>query len=70
MVGAEHCGPGRDGSLPPPAPTAIRAVLITALQAVPMAFWWIDTPPLTATLLHARSGRWTLRYANSALEDR
>jgi len=51
-------------------PAVIRAVLITALQAVPMAFWRIDTPPLTATLLHARSGRWTLRYANSALEDR
>ena len=51
-------------------PAVIRAVLITALQAVPMAFWWIDTPPLTATLLHARSGRWTLRYVNSALEDR
>lgn len=49
-------------------PAVIRAVLITALQAAPTAFWRIDTPPLTATSLHARNGRWTLRYVNSALE--
>ncbi|MEO9221310.1 MAG: histidine phosphatase family protein [Mycobacteriaceae bacterium] len=48
-------------------PAVIRAVLIIALQAAPTSFWRIDTPPLTATSLHARDGRWTLRYANSVL---
>lgn len=48
-------------------PAVIRAVLIIVLQAAPTSFWRIDTPPLTATSLHARNGCWTLRYANSAL---
>ena len=50
-------------------PAVIRAVLITALDAAPTSFWHIDTPPLTATSMHARTGRWTLRCANSPLGD-
>jgi len=57
--------PGRTVAITHPA--VIRAVLVTALGAERTAFWRIDVPPLTATSLHGRSGRWTLRHANAVL---
>ncbi len=44
-------------------PAVVRAVLLTALQALPESFWRIDVPPLSSTSLHARGDRWTLRHA-------
>jgi len=44
-------------------PAVVRAVLLTALQALPESFWRIDVPPLPSTSLHARGDRWTLRHA-------
>jgi len=42
-------------------PALIRAAIVHALGAPPNAFWRIDVEPVTCTILHFRSGRWTLR---------
>ncbi|MFJ8041728.1 histidine phosphatase family protein [Kitasatospora sp. NPDC096147] len=42
-------------------PELVRAAALHALGAPPAAFWRIDVPPLTATDLTGRSGRWNLR---------
>ncbi|MCT9091602.1 histidine phosphatase family protein [Streptomyces sp. ASQP_92] len=42
-------------------PEIVRAVVLRALDAPESAFWRIDVPPLTATELSGRSGRWNLR---------
>ncbi|NGN66601.1 histidine phosphatase family protein [Streptomyces sp. A7024] len=39
----------------------IRAALVHALQLPPEVFWRLDVPPLTATELSGRAGRWNLR---------
>ncbi|MFI1968744.1 histidine phosphatase family protein [Streptomyces cinnamoneus] len=42
-------------------PAVVRAVLVHALGLPPAAFWRLDVPPLTATELTGRAGRWNLR---------
>ncbi|MFI6008665.1 histidine phosphatase family protein [Streptomyces sp. NPDC051243] len=42
-------------------PEVIRAAAVRALGAPEPTFWRIDVPPLTATELSGRSGRWNLR---------
>ncbi|MET8684540.1 histidine phosphatase family protein [Streptomyces sp. NPDC004732] len=50
-------------------PEVIRAMAVTALEAPHSAFWRLDVPPLTATCLSGRSGRWNLRLGQ-ALDTR
>ncbi|MET8446820.1 histidine phosphatase family protein [Streptomyces sp. NPDC005209] len=42
-------------------PEVIRAVVLHALGAPEAAFWRVDVPPLAATEVTGRSGRWNLR---------
>ncbi|MER8030187.1 histidine phosphatase family protein [Streptomyces bauhiniae] len=42
-------------------PEVIRASVIHALNLPAKTFWRLDAPPLTATELSGRSGRWNLR---------
>ncbi|AXI80333.1 histidine phosphatase family protein [Peterkaempfera bronchialis] len=42
-------------------PDVVRAALVHALGAPPQVFWRLDVPPLTATELSGRDGRWNLR---------
>lgn len=42
-------------------PEVVRAAAVRALGAPSSAFWRVDVPPLTATELTGRSGRWNLR---------
>ncbi|MFD4529366.1 histidine phosphatase family protein [Streptomyces sp. NPDC058470] len=42
-------------------PEIVRAVVVTVLKAPQAAFWRLDVPPLTATEVSGRSGRWNLR---------
>lgn len=48
-------------------PAVVRATLVLVLRAEHTSFWRIDVPPLTATTLHGRAGRWTLRTLNTPL---
>ncbi|WP_371667346.1 histidine phosphatase family protein [Streptomyces sp. NBC_00289] len=41
-------------------PEIVRAVGVRVLGAPESAFWRIDVPPLTATTVSGRSGRWNL----------
>ncbi|MFK4145236.1 histidine phosphatase family protein [Streptomyces sp. NPDC004065] len=42
-------------------PEVVRAVAVHVLGAPQAAFWRVDVPPLTATEVTGRSGRWNLR---------
>ncbi|MGP3923279.1 histidine phosphatase family protein [Streptomyces sp. 8N616] len=42
-------------------PAVVRAAILHALSAPPQSFWRIDVPPLSATRLVGRTGRWNLR---------
>jgi broad specificity phosphatase PhoE len=42
-------------------PEVVRAVAVTVLGAPGSAFWRLDVPPLTATDVSGRSGRWNIR---------
>ncbi|MFG3285511.1 histidine phosphatase family protein [Streptomyces sp. NPDC048111] len=42
-------------------PELVRALVLRALDAPGAAFWRLDVPPLTATVLSGRAGRWNLR---------
>jgi broad specificity phosphatase PhoE len=42
----------------------IRAAVVRALDAPPLAFWRLDVAPLSRTVLHAHDGRWTVRGVN------
>ncbi|WP_073950497.1 histidine phosphatase family protein [Streptomyces kebangsaanensis] len=46
-------------------PEVVRAVLVNVLDAPEIAFWRLDVPPLTATELTGRSGRWNLRLGHT-----
>ncbi|MDC0768531.1 histidine phosphatase family protein [Streptomyces sp. HD] len=41
-------------------PDVVRAVVVQVLDAPAAAFWRVDVPPLTATAISGRSGRWNL----------
>jgi broad specificity phosphatase PhoE len=45
----------------------VKAAVCEALDAPLSAFWRLDVAPLTATELHARGGRWTVRHLNAPL---
>ncbi|MEU8587629.1 histidine phosphatase family protein [Streptomyces sp. NPDC048664] len=42
-------------------PEVVRAVVVQVLGAPESAFWHVDVPPLAATEISGRSGRWNLR---------
>lgn len=42
-------------------PEIVRALAVTVLDAPEAVFWRLDVPPLAATALSGRSGRWNLR---------
>jgi hypothetical protein len=42
-------------------PEVVRGVVVHVLGAPEGAFWRVDVPPLTATDVSGRSGRWNLR---------
>ena len=42
-------------------PDVVRAVLVGVLGAPAASFWRADVPPLTATEISGRAGRWNLR---------
>ncbi|MER6530154.1 histidine phosphatase family protein [Streptomyces sp. NPDC001508] len=42
-------------------PEVVRAAVVHALDLPVTAFWRLDVPPLTATELSGRAGRWNLR---------
>ncbi|MGW5861559.1 histidine phosphatase family protein [Streptomyces sp. NPDC055239] len=46
-------------------PEIVRAVVVTVLKAPSAAFWRLDVPPLTATHISGRSGRWNLRLGEA-----
>ncbi|MGW2741224.1 histidine phosphatase family protein [Streptomyces sp. NPDC001450] len=45
-------------------PEVVRAVVVHALGAPEAAFWRLDVPPLTATEVTGRSGRWNVRLSH------
>ncbi|WP_327318656.1 histidine phosphatase family protein [Streptomyces sp. NBC_01235] len=45
-------------------PEVVRAAVVHVLGASPAAFWRVDVPPLTATTISGRSGRWNLRVGH------
>jgi broad specificity phosphatase PhoE len=45
----------------------VKAAVVHALAAPPVAFWRIDVAPLAATELHSHDGRWTLARVNAPL---
>ncbi|MBX7474012.1 histidine phosphatase family protein [Streptomyces sp. NPDC059095] len=62
-AGAWLDGAAEDGgrALAVVEPEIVRALVLRALDAPLSAFWRIDVPPLTATELSGRAGRWNLR---------
>ncbi|MEU0005675.1 histidine phosphatase family protein [Streptomyces sp. NPDC006314] len=42
-------------------PEVVRAAVVHVLSLPTAAFWRLDVPPLTATQLSGRAGRWNLR---------
>ncbi|MFI1438522.1 histidine phosphatase family protein [Streptomyces fructofermentans] len=46
-------------------PEIVRAAVVRALGAPESAFWRLDVPPLTATELSGRAGRWNLRVGRA-----
>ncbi|RCH64396.1 histidine phosphatase family protein [Streptomyces sp. SDr-06] len=59
----ESAGGGR--TLAVVEPEIVRALVLTALNAPGSAFWRIDVPPLTATELTGRAGRWNVRVGRA-----
>ena len=56
-VAAEHDG----RTVAVVEPEVVRALVVRVLGAPESAFWRVDVPPLTATELSGRAGRWNLR---------
>ncbi|MET8635991.1 histidine phosphatase family protein [Streptomyces sp. NPDC004096] len=46
-------------------PEVVRAAVVRALDLPLTAFWRLDVPPLTATELSGRAGRWNLRLGRT-----
>ncbi|MGW4226399.1 histidine phosphatase family protein [Streptomyces bauhiniae] len=46
-------------------PEAVRATVVHALGLPTDTFWRLDVPPLTATELSGRAGRWNLRLGRA-----
>ena len=42
----------------------VKAAVVAALDAPPLAFWRIDVSPASITELHAHDGRWTVTRVN------
>ncbi|MPY50740.1 histidine phosphatase family protein [Streptomyces acidicola] len=49
-------------------PELVRAVVVRVLGAPESAFWRVDVPPLAATELSGRAGRWNLRLGRPLME--
>lgn len=50
-------------------PDVVRAVVVGVLGAPPESFWRADVPPLTATEISGRAGRWNLRLGHPLRPD-
>ncbi|MGW0878327.1 histidine phosphatase family protein [Streptomyces sp. NPDC002671] len=61
----EACGRADGRMVAVVEPEVIRAVTVNVLDAPGPAFWRIDVPPLTATEITGRSGRWNLRLGHA-----
>jgi broad specificity phosphatase PhoE len=48
----------------------VKAAVVAALDAPPLAFWRIDVSPTSITELHAHDGRWTVTRVNDRGEAR
>ncbi|MFJ9952415.1 histidine phosphatase family protein [Kitasatospora sp. NPDC091207] len=51
-------------------PELVRAAVVHALGGPATAFWRLDVPPLTATDLSGRAGRWNVRLGAGLGPDR
>ncbi|MCC3764554.1 histidine phosphatase family protein [Glycomyces sp. TRM65418] len=60
----EYGGPGAD-TVVFTSGGPVKAAVVAALGAPDSAFWRIDVDPCSATVLHCRSGRWTVRSLNA-----
>jgi broad specificity phosphatase PhoE len=48
----------------------VKAAVVAALEAPPLAFWRIDVAPTSITELHAHDGRWTVTRVNDRGDTR
>ncbi|MFF4569513.1 histidine phosphatase family protein [Streptomyces sp. NPDC001410] len=60
----ETSGPADGRTIAVVEPEVVRAVVVHALGAPEAAFWRLDVPPLTATEVTGRSGRWNVRLGH------
>lgn len=60
----ETCGRADGRTVCVVEPEVVRAVVVNVLGTPEIAFWRLDVPPLTATELTGRSGRWNLRLGH------
>ncbi|MCX5599337.1 histidine phosphatase family protein [Streptomyces phaeochromogenes] len=58
-------GPGSVRIIAVVEPEIVRAGVVRALGAPESAFWRVDVPPLVATELSGRAGRWNVRVGTS-----
>ncbi|MFF2809229.1 histidine phosphatase family protein [Streptomyces sp. NPDC058000] len=61
----DACGQVAGRTLAVVEPEIVRAVVVRVLGAPEAAFWRVDVPPLSATELSGRSGRWNLRLGRA-----
>ncbi|MEU3859243.1 histidine phosphatase family protein [Streptomyces sp. NPDC028722] len=60
----ERCGRTGGRTVAVVEPEVVRAVVVHVLDVPLAAFWRLDVPPLTATEVTGRSGRWNLRLGH------
>ncbi|WP_163010918.1 histidine phosphatase family protein [Streptomyces dangxiongensis] len=60
----ERCGHAGGRTVAVVEPEVVRAVVVHVLHVPAAAFWRLDVPPLTATEVTGRSGRWNLRLGH------
>ncbi|WP_225830442.1 histidine phosphatase family protein [Streptomyces sp. NK08204] len=61
----ETCGRADGRTVAVVEPEVVRAVVVNLLGAPGSSFWRIDVPPLTASEITGRSGRWNLRLGQA-----
>lgn len=61
----DTCGRAEGRAIAVVEPEVVRGLVVHVLGAPEGAFWRIDVPPLTATEVTGRSGRWNLRLGRA-----
>lgn len=61
----DTCGRADGRTIAVVEPEVVRGVVVHVLGAPEDAFWRVDVPPLTATEVSGRSGRWNLRLGQA-----